>query len=85
MKQVRINQAEWENPNNWYGPDWVAVYASKQDCRIWVPKKLRWMGWTLNLGRPAERCWLVGLTVATSTLIVTIVLTIQKILETVSL
>ena len=81
MKQANINQREWENPDNWHGPDWRAVYASKQDCRIWVPKKIPWMGWTLNLGHSAGQYCLVGLIAATLTLIITIAIAIQKILD----
>ena len=51
MDQKAINQAEWENPDNWGGPRWMSVYFSKKDSRTWVPKQLRWMGWTLNLAK----------------------------------
>ena len=44
--------AEWKNPNNWTGPKWLSVYFSKQDSRVWVPKQIPGLGWTINLGRP---------------------------------
>ncbi len=49
MDQKEINQAEWEKAENWGGPDWGAVYFSKKDNRICVRKKVKWMGWTVNL------------------------------------
>lgn len=49
MDQNEINQAEWENDENWGGPQWGAVYFSKKDTRICVPKRIKWMGWTANL------------------------------------
>ncbi len=70
MNQDEINQAEWETPGNWRGPDWMAVYSSKADTRTWVPKKIPWMGWTLNLGRPSGLCWLAGFIIAMAILLV---------------
>lgn len=58
--QQEIDRTEWENPSNWGGPDWMAIYFSKKDSRTWVPKRMPWMGWTLNLGRSAGVYWLVG-------------------------
>ena len=55
------NRAQWENPDNWSGPDWMAIYFSKRDSRTWVPKKLPAMGWTLNLGRRGGVYWLFGI------------------------
>ena len=49
--QKAINQAEWENPDNWGGPRWISVYFSKKDSRTWVPKQIPWMGMTLNLAK----------------------------------
>lgn len=44
------NKDEWKNPANWSGPKWLALYFSKKDTRLWVPKKNPMMGWTLNFG-----------------------------------
>lgn len=56
MDQKEINLAEWKNPDNWSG----GFYFSKKDSRTWVPKSIPWMGWTLNIGRPAGAYWLLG-------------------------
>ncbi len=54
MTQDEINKAEWENPDNWtLGSKWLCVYFSHKDSRTWVPKRIPWMGSTLNLGKPA--------------------------------
>ncbi len=55
------DQAEWRNPNNWTGPKWLSVYFSKRDSRVWVPKQMTGLGWTINLGRPGGVAWLVGI------------------------
>ncbi len=70
MTPEETNLAEWQDPDNWGGPDWMAIYFSKRDTRTWVPKRLPWMGWTLNLGRSAGVYWLVGFLAGTPTLIV---------------
>ena len=44
--------AEWKNPDNWTGPKWLSVYFNKRDRRVWVPKQIPGLGWTINLGRP---------------------------------
>jgi uncharacterized membrane protein len=46
------NETEWSNPRNWTGPKWLSLYFSKRDSRIWVPKQIPSMGWTVNLGNP---------------------------------
>ena len=51
--QDAINQAEWDNPDNWTMP---ICYFSKKDTRWLVPKKNPIMGWTFNLGR-TEGAW----------------------------
>ncbi len=61
MSQDEINRLEWENPDNWSGPDWAAIYFSKQDSRSWVLKKVPRMGWTLNLGTRAGVFWLIAI------------------------
>ena len=58
MDQQTINEAEWADPNNWTGPKWLSVYFSKRDSRVWVPKQLPGLGWTINLGRPGGVAWL---------------------------
>jgi len=56
--QEQINKAEWENPDNWTGPKWLSVYFSKRDSRVWVPKQIPGLGWTINLGHPGSVAWL---------------------------
>jgi uncharacterized membrane protein len=61
MDQHAINNAEWMNPSNWTGPKWLSVYFSKRDSRAWVPKQVRALGWTVNLGQPAGVRWFLGI------------------------
>lgn len=50
------NDASWRNERHWnYG-----LYFSKDDSRLWVPKQVVWMGWTINLGHPAAPALLLG-------------------------
>jgi uncharacterized membrane protein len=57
MHKNERNRLEWDNPNNWSGQ----LYFSKEDSRIWVPKRVRAFGYTLNLGHPSSTWWLLGL------------------------
>jgi uncharacterized membrane protein len=59
MTQQEINDQEWKNPDNWSG-SLAGFYFSKKDNRTWVPKSIPWMGWTLNLGKPAGARWMLG-------------------------
>ncbi len=49
MSQKEINQAEWQKDENWGGPKWGAVYFSKKDTRTCIPKRIRWLGYTVNI------------------------------------
>merc|ERR1712072_1260579 len=42
------NYIHWSNDDNW---TW-GVYACQDDSRPWVPKRVPWMGWTVNAGHP---------------------------------
>lgn len=55
MNQHDLNEAEWRNPANW---TW-GVYRSARDTRVWVPKQIKWTGWTLNFAKPAAKWWMV--------------------------
>jgi len=57
MNQHEANRREWENPDNWS----CGFYFSKKDTRVWVPKSLPWMGWTVNLGTRGGALWLIGI------------------------
>jgi hypothetical protein len=39
----------WKDPRNW---KW-RVYFCKADPRVIVPKRSKWMGWTVNFARPS--------------------------------
>lgn len=61
MNQNEINRTEWENPANWTaGPKWLSAYFSHRDSRTWVPKRIPWMGSTINLAKPGGVAWLIG-------------------------
>jgi uncharacterized membrane protein len=34
-----------KDPNNW---KWGCIYYNKEDQRILPPKRIPWMGWTIN-------------------------------------
>ena len=70
MDQDEINRAEGENPDNWSGPKWMSVYFSKRDSRTLVPKQIRAMGGTLNLGKTAGVFCLIAFVVSLLLLIV---------------
>ncbi len=38
-----------KDPNNWI---WGIFYFNKKDNRIFVPKKIEWMGITINFANP---------------------------------
>ncbi len=58
MTQDEINLQEWKNKENW---KWRGIYNSQKDTRIWVPKKPKWMGWTLNFAKKQSFYWLFAL------------------------
>jgi hypothetical protein len=42
-------EQSWSDPVNWrYG----LIYYCKEDPRVWVPKRQKWRGWTLNFAHP---------------------------------
>ena len=48
MTQEEI-EACWKDPRN---RKWGVFYYCKADPRVIVPKRLKWMGWTVNAARP---------------------------------
>ena len=36
-------------PNDW---KWGIFYYNPNDPRIFVPKRIKWLGWTLNFAQP---------------------------------
>ena len=61
MNQHAINEREWRRPENWHA-GMLGVYSSEQDSRFLVPKRNRYMGWTLNFAHPAAR-FVLGISV----------------------
>ena len=53
MNQDEINQAEWENPDNW-----SSIYFSKRDLRTYVRKQNPKNGWTINFGSVSGAKWI---------------------------
>ena len=49
MKPEEIED-HWNNPDN---HRWGAYYCP-EDPRIIVPRRVRWMGWTINFARPGS-------------------------------
>jgi len=68
MDRDSIQRSEWQNPANWKGPRWLSFYASKRDPRIWVPKQIPMLGWTLNLAHAGGWIWLAGIWLSISIL-----------------
>ena len=59
VNQEEINQAEWENPDNLTGPRGLSIYFSKRDSRCFVPKQIKGLGPTMNLGKASGFAWLL--------------------------
>ena len=72
MNQETVNREEWENPDNWTGPRWLSVYFSKRDLRVWVPKQMPGLGWTVNLGRPGGVAWLFAVILGLPLLVISV-------------
>jgi hypothetical protein len=53
IDQNEINKTEWENLDNWSGPEWLSMYNSKMDTRTWVAKQFPALGWTIKPGNIA--------------------------------
>jgi hypothetical protein len=43
-------EACWKDPRNY---KWGIIYFCKEDPRVIVPRRIKWMGWTLNFARPS--------------------------------
>ncbi|GHA00292.1 hypothetical protein GCM10008090_06260 [Arenicella chitinivorans] len=50
MAESEINQQEWQDERNWV--TWFGIYSSRRDSRLWVPKRMPALGWTINFGHP---------------------------------
>lgn len=69
-EQAALNTAEWHDPSNWGGPRWIEIYFSKRDTRIWVRKRIRWMGWTVNLAHTGGVLWFFGIILSSFALVI---------------
>ena len=50
---------EWhQDPNNWI---LGIFYYNKQDNRVFPPKRIAWMGWTVNFANPVSVSVLLGI------------------------
>lgn len=54
MDQKEVNQQEWSNRSNWR---W-SLYRSERDSRVWVPKRISALGWTVNFAHRRAGTWL---------------------------
>lgn len=59
MTQSEINEAEWQDKRNWYYLH--TIYWAPEDTRVWVPKPIKWSGWTFNFAHRAAFGWLAAL------------------------
>jgi uncharacterized membrane protein len=55
MRQTELDDAEWENPDNWH----AGLYFSRRDSRSFVPKRNPVLGATINFARPAGYVFLL--------------------------
>ena len=49
---------EWNRPENWHG-GMLGIYHAPRDPRVWVPKRIPAMGWTLNFAHRRAWVWLL--------------------------
>lgn len=69
-RRASIQDTEWQNPDNWGGPRCLELYFSKRDPRIWVRKRIRWQGWTVNLAHTAGVLWFFGVILGSLALVI---------------
>ncbi len=54
----RETSERWrKDPNNWICG---IFYFNKEDKRIFPPKKIEWMGWTINFANPKSVLYMIG-------------------------
>lgn len=52
-------QKQWrEDPDNWV---WGMFYFNPDDKRLVPPKRIKWMGWTVNFANLKSILFMVGL------------------------
>ncbi len=47
-----------DNPENY---KWGIFYFNRNDRRFIVPKRIRWLGWTLNFAYRSAWLWLISM------------------------
>lgn len=66
----------WSDPKNWGGGR-CGFYFSKDDPRLWVPKRIPALGITINLGHPKGGATLVGIFLAPVAIILGVLIASQ--------
>jgi uncharacterized membrane protein len=52
---------QWhDDPSNW---KWGIFYYNKKDKRIFPPKRIQWMGWTVNFANPYSILFLLAIVI----------------------
>lgn len=67
--QAEINEREWADTSNWT----FGVYNAPRDTRVWVPKPVRWTGWTVNFAHRMAYVWLFVLLGVPSIVVITVI------------
>ena len=47
-----------KDPNNWV---WGIFYYNKEDQRLMPPKRIAWMGWTINFANYKSVLFMIGI------------------------
>jgi len=47
-----------KDPNNWV---WGIFYYNKEDQRLMPPKRIAWMGWTINFANYKSMLFMIGI------------------------
>jgi uncharacterized membrane protein len=47
-----------KDPNNWI---WGMFYYNKEDQRLMPPKRIAWMGWTINFANYKSVLFMIGI------------------------
>ena len=50
-----------DNPDNF---KWGIIYYNPDDTRLFVPKSIKWAGWTINFANPFAYVIIAGIIVA---------------------
>ena len=58
-KPSRETLEKWsKDPNNWV---WGMFYYNKEDQRLMPPKRIAWMGWTINFANYKSVLFMIGI------------------------